>query len=52
MCKHIQSIKLAANIKNIRGMYDGLKKAVVPVQSKTATLKSFTGVILTKQATE
>ena len=32
---------------NIRGMYEGIKKAVGPIQSKTAPLKSSSGEVIT-----
>lgn len=41
------NIERAATAGNIRGMYDGIKKALGPVQSKTAPLKSSTGEIIT-----
>ena len=44
-----QNIQLAANTENIRGIYDGIKKAVGPVQRKTPSLKSSTGLILTEK---
>ena len=34
---------------NIRGMYDGIKKALGPKQSKTAPLKSSSGEIITNK---
>ena len=34
---------------NIRGMYDGIKKALGPTQSKTAPLKSSSGEIITEK---
>ena len=44
-----QSIQTAAAIGNIRGMYDGIKTALGPTQSKTAPLKSTTGEVITDQ---
>ncbi|XP_076060094.1 uncharacterized protein LOC143036520 [Oratosquilla oratoria] len=40
---------MAATTGNIRGMYDGIKKALGPTQSQTAPLKSATGEIITNQ---
>ena len=37
----------AAITGNIRGMYDGIKRALGPTQSKTAPLKSSSGAIIT-----
>ena len=42
-----QDIQTAAITGNIRGMYDGIKKALGPTQSKTAPLKSSSGEIIT-----
>ena len=42
-----QDIQRAAITGNIRGMYDGIKKAQGPIQSKTAPLKSSSGEIIT-----
>ena len=42
-----QEIQTAAITGNIRGMYDGIKKALGPTQCKTAPLKSSSGVIIT-----
>ena len=42
-----QDIQTAAITGNIRGMYDGIKKALGPTQSKTAPLKSSNGAIIT-----
>ena len=42
-----QVIQPAAITGNIRGMYDGIKKALGPTQSKTAPLKSSSGEIVT-----
>ena len=41
-----EEIQKAATTGNIRGMYDGIRKALGPVQGKTAPLKSSTGEIL------
>ena len=38
---------LAANTRNICGMYDGIKKAIGPVQRMTSSIKSSTGEMLT-----
>ena len=40
------SQKIAANTENIRGMYDGIKKAIGPVQTMTSFIKSSTEKIL------
>ena len=40
-------IQTAAITGNIRGMYDGIKKALGPTQSKTAPLKCSSGEIIT-----
>ena len=42
-----EDIQVAAVTGNIRGMYDGIKKALGPTQCKTAPLKSSAGVIIT-----
>jgi len=42
-----ETIQTAAITGNIRGMYDGIKTAMGPVQNKTAHLKSTTGEIIT-----
>ena len=42
-----QDIQTAAITGNIRGMYDGIKKALGHTQSKTAPLKSSSGAIIT-----
>ena len=42
-----QDIQTAAMTGNMRGIYDGIKKALGPIQSKTAPLKSSTGDIIT-----
>ena len=44
-----EMIQMAAEMGNIRGMYDGIKKALGPMQSKTAPLKSATGEVITDQ---
>ena len=46
-----QKIQLTANTGNIRGMYNGIQKAIEPVQRITSSIKSFTAVILTKKNT-
>ena len=38
-----QKIQLAANTGNIREMYEGIKKAIGPVQRMTSSIKSSTG---------
>ena len=47
--EHCEMIQLAAAMGNIRGMYDGIKKALGPMQSKMAPLKSTTGEVITDQ---
>ena len=47
--EHSEMIQMAAAMGNIRGMYDGIKKALGPMQSKTAPLKSLTGEVITDQ---
>ena len=47
--EHSEMIQMAAEMGNIRGMYDGIKKALGPMQSKTAPLKSATGEVITDQ---
>ena len=42
-------IQTAAITGNIRGMYDGIKTAMGPVQNKTAPLKSSTGEVITNK---
>uniref|UniRef100_A0A2C9M8M8 Uncharacterized protein n=1 Tax=Biomphalaria glabrata TaxID=6526 RepID=A0A2C9M8M8_BIOGL len=42
-----ENIQLAAQVGNIRGMYEGIKKALGPSQNKTTPLKSTTGEIIT-----
>ncbi len=42
-----QDIQTAAMTGNMRGIYNGIKKALGPIQSKTAPLKSSTGDIIT-----
>ena len=41
------SIQSAADTGNIRGMYEGIKKAIGPTQSKTAPLKTTSGEVIT-----
>ena len=43
-------IQTAAATGNIRGMYDGIKKALGPTQSKTAPLKSASGEVITDRS--
>ena len=43
LCRGIQT---AVDTGNIRGMYEGIKKATGPTQTKTAPLKSSSGVII------
>jgi hypothetical protein len=43
------SIQTAADTGDARGMYEGIKKATGPPSSKTAPLKSKTGVVITDQ---
>ena len=45
-----EKIQTAAATGNVRGMYDGIKTALGPTQSKTAPLKSTTGEAITDQA--
>ena len=45
-----ESIQLAADTGNIRGLYDGIKKAIGPTHSKTAPLKSTTGETITDKS--
>ena len=45
-----QSIQLAADTGNIRGMYDGIKKAMGPSKKVVAPLKSSTGEIIRDKA--
>ncbi|XP_052217843.1 uncharacterized protein LOC127835421 [Dreissena polymorpha] len=42
-----ESIQRSADCGNVRGMYDGIKKAVGPTVKKTAPLKSSTGETIT-----
>lgn len=42
-----ESIQSAADIGNTRGMYEGIKKALGPTQSKTASLKTSSGEVIT-----
>ena len=44
------AIQAAAAQGNIRGMYEGIKTALGPTQSKTAPLKTTTGEAITNQA--
>ena len=43
LCRGIQT---AVDMGNIRGMYEGIKRATGPTQSKTAPLKSLSGEII------
>ena len=45
-----ESIQRSADIGNIRGMYDGIKKAMGSTQNKTVPLKSSTGQIIHDKA--
>ena len=47
--QYLQDIQTAAITGNIRGMYDDIKKAPGPTQSKMAPLKSSNGVIISKR---
>ena len=47
--EHSEMIQVAAAMGNIRGMYDSIKKALGPMQSKMAHLKSATGEVITDQ---
>lgn len=47
LCAEIQS---AADTGNARGMFEGIKKAIGPIQSKTAPLKSSTGETITDKS--
>ena len=47
--EHSAMIQMAAAMGNIRGMYDGIKKALGPMQSKMAPLKSATWEVITDQ---
>ena len=40
LCNHIQ---VCADTGNLKGMYDGIKQAIGPMQSRIASLKSATG---------
>ena len=42
-----ENIQSAAIMGNIRGMYDGIKKALGPTLNKTAPLRSSTGEVIT-----
>ena len=44
-----EEIQLASFTGNIRGIYEGIKKAFGPTQSKTAPLKSTTGEVITEK---
>ena len=44
-----EMIQMAAAMGNIRGMYNGIKKALGPMQSKMGLLKSATGEVITDQ---
>ena len=46
-----ESIQLAADTGNIRGVYDGIKKAIGPRHSKTAALKLATGETIRQEQT-
>ena len=47
--EHSEMIQLATAMGNIRWMYDGIKKALGPMKSKMAPLKSTTGEVITDQ---
>ena len=47
--EHSEMIQMAAAMGNIRGMYNSIKKALGPMQSKIAPLKSATGEVITDQ---
>ena len=47
-----EMIQMAAAMGNIRGLYDGIKKALGPMESKMAPLKSATGEVITDQGWE
>ena len=47
--EYSKTVQMAAATGNIRGMYDGIKKALGPTQSKTAPLKSTTREVITDQ---
>ena len=49
LTEHSEMIMMAATMGNTRGMYDGIKKALGPMQSKMAPLKSATGEVITDQ---
>ena len=42
-----RNIQTAADTGNIRGLYDGITKALRPTQSKTEPLKSISGEVIT-----
>ena len=44
-----RDIQTAADTGNIRGMYDGITKALGPTQSKSATLKSICGEMISNK---
>ena len=44
------SIQTAADTNDVRGLYEGIRKATGPTSSKTAPLKSKSGEIITDQA--
>ena len=46
---HSEMIQMATAMGNIRWMYDGIKKALGLMQSKTAPIKSATGEVITDQ---
>ena len=47
--EHSEMIQMDTAMGNIRGMYYGIKKALGPMQSKMASLKSATGEVITDQ---
>ena len=47
-CDHIQ---VCADIGNLKGMYDGIKQAIGPMQSRTAPLKSAIGDAIKDKST-
>ena len=47
LCAEIQS---AADTGNSRGMFEGIKKAIGPTQSKSSPLKTSTGEIITDKS--
>ena len=44
-----QEIQQAADTGNIRGMYEGIKKATGPTSKKTAPLKNMNGNVITNK---